>query len=232
MTTPFYITTPIYYVNDVPHLGHAYTTIVADALAPLSPHARRRHAVPHRHRRARPEDRGDREEARDDAAAARRSRRAAVRRVLEDARHHRLPLHPHDRGQAQARRRGAVEADPRAQPEDLYLASYQGWYCVGCEAFYTESQLVKDGERWLCAIHKTPVDWLDKERSWFFRLSRYAEPLLAHIEAHPEFIQPAAYEQRDRVVLEGGPPGPRRCRARALRGASPCPRPIRTACRT
>src|SRR6478735_12285055 len=42
-------------------------------------------------------------------------------------------------------------------PDDLYLASYQGWYCVGCEAFYTESQLVKDGGAWQCAVHKKPV---------------------------------------------------------------------------
>jgi methionyl-tRNA synthetase len=89
-------------------------------------------------------------------------------------------------------------------PDDLYLASYQGWYCVGCEAFYTESQLVKDGEQWCCTIHKTPVNWLDKERSWFFKLSKYAEPLLRHIEANPSFIRPDAYRKEIVAFLESG----------------------------
>src|SRR6185436_19151892 len=92
----------------------------------------------------------------------------------------------------------------RANPDDLYLASYQGWYCVGCEAFYTESQLVRDGDTWVCAVHKKPVAWLDKERSWFFRLSKYAEPLLRHIEAHPDFIRPEAYRNEIVAFLSGG----------------------------
>ncbi|NVB77575.1 MAG: methionine--tRNA ligase, partial [Kofleriaceae bacterium] len=89
-------------------------------------------------------------------------------------------------------------------PDDLYLASYQGWYCVGCEAFYTESQLVKDGSDWLCAVHKKPVEWIDKERSWFFRLSKYAEPLLRHIEQNPDFIRPDAYRNEIVSFLKSG----------------------------
>ncbi|HEX7837885.1 MAG TPA: methionine--tRNA ligase subunit beta, partial [Kofleriaceae bacterium] len=56
----------------------------------------------------------------------------------------------------------------------------------------------------VCEVHKKPVAWLDKERSWFFRLSRYAEPLLAHIEAHPEFIRPEAYRNEIVAFLRGG----------------------------
>jgi methionyl-tRNA synthetase len=89
-------------------------------------------------------------------------------------------------------------------PDDLYLASYQGWYCVGCEAFYTESQLVKEGDEWQCAIHKRPVQWLDKERSWFFKLSKYAEPLLKHIAEHPDFIRPDQYRKEVISFLESG----------------------------
>jgi methionyl-tRNA synthetase len=87
---------------------------------------------------------------------------------------------------------------------DIYEGVYEGWYCVGCEAFYTESQLIKDGDTWVCAIHKKPVQWLDKERSWFFRLSRYAEPLLRHIEAHPDFIRPDAYRSEIVAFLKSG----------------------------
>ena len=115
----------------------------------LSPHARRRHAVPHRHRRARPEGRGGREQARADAAAARRSGRAALRRDVEDARHRRTtassarPSEKHKQVVASLWKRIREH-----NPDDLYLASYQGWYCVGCEAFYTESQL-RQGRRQL-----------------------------------------------------------------------------------
>jgi methionyl-tRNA synthetase len=92
------------------------------------------------------------------------------------------------------------------RPDDLYLATYQGWYCVGCEGFYTESQLkagAAAGE-WLCTTHEKPVAWVDKETSYFFRLSAYAEPLLAHIEAHPEFIQPEQYRNEVVAFLKGG----------------------------
>ncbi|MEO6772142.1 MAG: methionine--tRNA ligase [Kofleriaceae bacterium] len=204
MTTPFYITTPLYYVNDVPHLGHAYTTIVADTLA--------------RYHRMRGDDTRfltgtDEHGQKIDETAKKRGMtpQQLVDHVaprfdecwkalgIADYRFIRTTQAKHKRVVASLWKRIRER-----NPDDLYLASYQGWYCVGCEAFYTESQLVKDGERWLCAIHKTPVDWIDKERSWFFRLSRYAEPLLAHIEAHPEFIQPAAYRNEIVAFLKGG----------------------------
>jgi len=204
MTQPFYITTPIYYVNDVPHLGHAYTTIVADTLA--------------RYHRMRGDDTrfltGTDEHGQKIEETAKK--RGMTPQQLVD---HVAPRFDecwktlgiadyHFIRTTQPRHKRVVESlwkrIRERNPEDLYLASYQGWYCVGCEAFYTESQLVKDGERWLCTIHKTPVDWLDKERSWFFRLSRYAEPLLAHIEAHPEFIQPAAYRNEIVSFLKSG----------------------------
>jgi len=89
-------------------------------------------------------------------------------------------------------------------PDDLYLAWYQGWYCVGCEAFYKESELVKDGDSFTCPTHKRPVQWLDKERSWFFRLSRFTQPLLDHIEANPDFIRPEQYRNEIVAFLKGG----------------------------
>ena len=200
----FYITTPIYYVNDVPHLGHAYTTIVADALA--------------RFHRMRGEDTrfltGTDEHGQKVEEAA--NKRGLTPQQLVDQVAPRFDEtwqtlgieHYHFiRTTSEKHKRVVAELWKQIRkhnPDDLYLASYQGWYCVGCEAFYTESQLVKDGDQWLCAVHKKPVNWLDKERSWFFRLSRYAEPLLAHIEQHPEFIRPDAYRNEIVSFLKSG----------------------------
>jgi methionyl-tRNA synthetase len=200
----FYITTPIYYVNDVPHLGHAYTTIVADALA--------------RFHRMRGEDTrfltGTDEHGQKVEETATKKGLTPQQLVdqvaprfdetwktlgIEGYRFIRTTDDKHKRVVAALWR-----AIKKANPDDLYLASYQGWYCVGCEAFYTESQLVKDGDQWLCAVHKKPVDWIDKERSWFFKLSRYAEPLLEHIAKNPDFIRPEAYRNVIVAFLKGG----------------------------
>ncbi len=204
MTHPFYISTPIYYVNDVPHLGHAYTTIVADALA-------RFHRM-----------RGDEtrfltgtdehgEKVEDTARKRGLSPQQLVDQVaprfdetwkalgIEGYRFIRTTSDKHKKVVGELWKKIRAE-----NPDDLYLGSYQGWYCVGCEAFYTESQLVKDGETWVCTIHKRPVNFIDKEPSWFFKLSRYAEPLLRHIERHPEFIRPEAYRNEIVAFLHSG----------------------------
>ncbi len=202
MTHPFYITTPIYYVNDVPHLGHAYTTIVADALA--------------RFHRMRGDDTRfltgtDEHGQKVEEAATKRglTPQQLVDQVaprfdeawkalgIESYRFIRTTDAKHKRVVANLWKRIRER-----NPEDIYLATYQGWYCVGCEAFYTESQLIKDGEVWVCATHKRPVNWIDKERSWFFRLSRYAKPLLSHIAANPEFIRPTQYKNEIVSFLE------------------------------
>jgi methionyl-tRNA synthetase len=200
----FYITTPIYYVNDVPHLGHAYTTMVCDALA--------------RFHRMRGDDTrfltGTDEHGQKVEEAA--TKRGLTPMQLVDQVAPRfdelwklLGITDYRFIRTTDPRHKAIVAalwnTIRAKnPDDLYLETYQGWYCVGCEAFYKESELVKDGDAFACATHKRPVSWLDKERSWFFRLSRYAEPLLAHIEAHPEFIRPESYRNEIVSFLKGG----------------------------
>jgi len=204
MTQTFYITTPIYYVNDVPHLGHAYTTLVADSLA--------------RFHRMRGDDTrfltGTDEHGQKIEEAA-RNRGLTPQQLVDqvaprfDETWKTLGIEGYrfirTTGERHKQVVQALWTRIRAtRPDDLYLASYQGWYCVGCEAFYTESQLIKDGDVWVCAVHKKPVAWLDKERSWFFRLSSYAEPLLRHIEAHPEFIRPEAYRNEIVAFLRGG----------------------------
>ena len=200
----FYITTPIYYVNDVPHLGHAYTTIVADTLA--------------RYHRMRGDDTrfltGTDEHGQKVEEAA--NKRGLTPQQLVDQVAPRfdetwktlaIDRYRFIRTTGEKHKKVVAELWKRIRkhnPDDLYLASYQGWYCVGCEAFYTESQLDKDGDDWVCKVHKKPVAWVDKERSWFFRLSAYAEPLLRHIEANPDFIRPDAYRSEIVAFLKGG----------------------------
>src|SRR5262249_37711329 len=84
---------------------------------------------------------------------------------------------------------------------DLYLGDYEGWYCVGCEELKTEKELEQPGN--LCPLHKTAVERV-KEQSYFFRLSKDADRLLAYYDAHPGFIQPET--RRNEVVsfVKGG----------------------------
>ncbi|HMC77937.1 MAG TPA: methionine--tRNA ligase, partial [Vicinamibacterales bacterium] len=100
----------------------------------------------------------------------------------------------------QPRHRASVQELVRriAAAGDVYEGFYEGWYCVGCEAFKQEKDLV-DGK---CPLHST-VDWI-KEKNHFFRLSKYRDPLLAHIAAHPEFIEPEARRNEILKLLESG----------------------------
>ncbi len=199
----FYITTPIYYVNDVPHLGHAYTTIVCDAIA--------------RFHRMRGDDTRfltgtDEHGQKVEEAAQKRGLTPqqlvdqVAPRFDETWRTLGIEGYRFIRTTSERHKRVVHELWRRIRqhnPDDLYLASYQGWYCVGCEAFYTESQLARDGDAWVCTTHKKPVTWLEKERSWFFKLSEYARPLLDHIEQNPDFIRPEAYRKEIVAFLRG-----------------------------
>ena len=104
----FYITTPIYYVNDAPHIGHAYTTVIADAAGPLAPADRRRRLLPDRHRRARPQGAAGRRGPRRVAPGVGRPDRRALPGRVEAPRHHQRRLHPHHRAPPLPRRRAAA----------------------------------------------------------------------------------------------------------------------------
>jgi methionyl-tRNA synthetase len=88
---------------------------------------------------------------------------------------------------------------------DLYIGRYEGWYCVGCEAFKREDELERDGDSPpRCPIHPTrEVSWMEEE-NWFFRLSRYQDRLLKLLDERPDFIQPDARLNEIRNVIEGG----------------------------
>jgi methionyl-tRNA synthetase len=107
----------------------------------------------------------------------------------------------------QERHRPAVEEMIRriAASGDLYVGRYEGYYCVGCEAFKRDDELVReDGATPRCPIHPTrEVTWTEEE-NWFFRLSHYQDRLLKLLDDRPEFIQPEARMNEIRNVIEGG----------------------------
>ena len=192
----YYLTTPIYYVNHTPHIGHAYTTIAADVLV--------------RHRRQRGDETffltGVDEHATKVYRAAQEQGlepRAYVDRIAEDWRA--LP--------------GRVGAEPdffmRTSDEghkafvrdflqriydngDVYEDVYAGLYCVGCEAFKTESELV-DGK---CPDHGD-VEYIE-EKNYFFRLSAYQDRLLRLYDDRPDFVLPRFRYNEARSFIAGG----------------------------
>lgn len=177
--TKFYVTTPIYYVNDQPHLGHAYTTILADVLARFhrtlgdevhfltgtDEHGLKVQQAALAHGRD-PKDHCDEYVVRfqelwqrlhisnDDFIRTTEERHTrVVQRLLQDL---------YDQG-------------------EIYLDEYEGWYSVSEERFITKRELDSGEFRQVEQV---------KEQNWFFRMSRYQDRLIEHIEAHPEFIQP------------------------------------------
>jgi methionyl-tRNA synthetase len=181
----FYVTTPIYYVNDVPHVGHAYTTVIADAL-------RRFHRVigDETYLLTGTDEHGQKVErkANDENTAPKafvdristRFKEAWPKLDVEYDRFIRTTDPDHEAF--------VIELWKTIQARgDLYLGDYEGLYCVGCEGFKTEKELEQPGN--LCPLHRTPVETL-KEPTYFFALSKYQQRLLDLYEKHPSFIQP------------------------------------------
>jgi methionyl-tRNA synthetase len=199
MTKRFYVTTPIYYINDVPHLGSAYTTIAADVMC--------------RYRRLRGYDAlfltgTDEHGLKIQRAAEARdlSPQALADEVSDTFRGTwpQLSCEPDDfiRTSSARHQRGAQQIWSRIQEAgDIYLGHYEGLYCVGCEAYFTEKELKQPGN--LCPIHNTAVEAV-KEESYFFRLSQYGDRLLAFYDAHPQFVQPEGRRNEVLSFVKGG----------------------------
>ena len=180
----FYLTTPIYYVNDRPHIGHAYTTILADVLAryhrslgeetffltgtdehgqKVERAAKVRGEEPIKHcdeTVKRFQELWTRLGITNDRfiRTTQEFHKTVVRKVLQDL---------YDRG-------------------EIYKAEYTGWYCIGDERFFTEKDLV-DGKCPECGREVNEI----KEFNYFFRMGKYREWLIDYIQTHPDFIQPA-----------------------------------------
>ena len=182
----FYLTTPIYYVNAEPHLGHAYTTIIADAMARW-------------HRLA-----GDRvwfltgtdehgDKIAQAAAKAGISPQANAERVSASFREawRRLGISNDDFIRTtEPRHEKIVQKILQALWEsgEIYLGRYGGNYCFGCERFYTEKEIV-DGK---CPDHLTPLTWIEEE-NYFFKMSKYQTWLIEEIQRRPDMIRPERY---------------------------------------
>ena len=194
----FYVTTPIYYVNAQPHLGHAYTTIAADVLA--------------RHMRQRGEDvfflTGTDEHGEPVAEVAEREgvapRELADRNVVHfKEMTERVNssidffIRTSDPEHGAAVQRFMQELYDRGH---IYPGTYEGWYCPRCADFKTEQEIV-DGNR--CPIHKIELTW-EKEDNYFFRLSAFQEPLERLYAERPDFVMPGSrYNEAVGFIRQG-----------------------------
>jgi methionyl-tRNA synthetase len=194
----FYVTTPIYYINDVPHLGTAYTTILADVIA--------------RYHRLRGQDTWaltgtDEHGLKIERAAAERGMPTsdfadAAAQPFRDM-WPQLACEFDDFIRTTApRHKAAVQELWRKIRDrgDLYLGKYEGWYCVRCEAYYTERDLLPGN---LCPDHKAPAERL-AEPSYFFKLSEYQDRLLKFYEDHPDFVLPSGRMNEVKSFVKGG----------------------------
>ncbi len=194
----YYVTTPIYYVNDLPHIGHIFTTVVADTIA--------------RYRRLC----GDRvyfltgtdEHGQKIETAARE--RGLEPLALADqvvSRYHDLwrqlaISHDDFIRTTEARHVKGVEAVIAriAQAGDFYVSRHEGLYCTSCEGFFTEKELLEGG---LCPIHERPVEPRSEENV-FFRLSKYQDALLRWYDSHPEAVRPESRANEVRSFVAAG----------------------------
>ena len=179
----FYITTPIYYPSDKLHIGHAYTTVVADSLA-------RWHKFLGKEVRFLTGSDEHGQKIQRIAQEKGVSPQEYVDRIVASFKDlwKRLNIEYDDfvRTTEPRHERAVQEVFRRIYEKgDIYKSTYKGWYCTPCETFWLESKLV-DGN---CPDCGRPVELVEEE-SYFFKMSKYADRLLKHIEEHPEFIQP------------------------------------------
>jgi len=192
--TTFYITTPIYYVNAEPHIGHAYSTIVADVITRF-------------YRLAGFETfflTGTDEHGNKVVEAAEKSGetvKAYVDRISKTFKETWPKLNitndyfvrTTDRNHQDTVREILSKVYTKG---DIYFSDYEGKYCIGCERFYTDTELVQGR----CPIHMSEPK-LIKEENYFFRMSRYQDWLMDYIDKHPDFIRPERYRNEVMAFL-------------------------------
>jgi methionyl-tRNA synthetase len=196
----YMITTAIPYANGAPHIGHAYERIATDAFARfkrldgydvlfvtgMDEHGQKMQRTAHNEGLT-PQGLADRTAAQfEHMGEALNARADDIVRTTQ-----------------QRHKDTVLEVWRRMEQNgDIYLAKYSGWYSVRDEAYYDEDEItVTDGKKF--APTGTPVEWVEEE-SWFFKLSAYADKLLAHYEAHPEFITPEKYRNEITAFVKRG----------------------------
>ena len=188
----FYVTTPIYYVNDKPHIGHAYTTVAADIIS--------------RYKRMCGYDvffltGTDEHGQKMEQSAEKQNMKPIELADKNNARFRELwkilnISHDDFIRTTQERHKKSVLANIKKMQEkgDIYLGEYEGWYCTPCEAYWTETQLMEGN---LCPDCGRETAKL-KESSYFFKMSKYQDAILEHINNHPEFIRPES--RRNEII--------------------------------
>ncbi len=195
---PFYVTTPIYYPNSEPHAGNAYTTIAADVLA--------------RYHRLKGYEvcflTGVDEHAANVLNAAKEEGLTPQEYCDKIAPMfvnlwERLNI-SHDiffRTTSDIHKRGAQKfLNVLYENGDVYKDKYEGYYCISCEKFFAEKELTDNK---ICPDHKLPLQWIEEE-NYFFRLSKYADRLLAHFNENPDFVYPETRRNELLSFLESG----------------------------
>jgi methionyl-tRNA synthetase len=193
----YYLTTPIYYINDVPHIGHAYTTCAADVMA--------RYKRVHGHdvffltgvdehgqkaekaaieQGIRPQELADRmvPTFTDLWQLLTITNTGFIRTTSAD--HRKVVQHLFERMLAKG---------------DIYLGEYEDWYCVPCESYFTELQ-AKEG---MCPDCGRPLERL-KEESYFFKMSRYGDELLQYLDDYKDFVMPEIRYNEVASFVKGG----------------------------
>lgn len=197
MAEAFYVTTPIYYPSDRLHIGHALTTTMADTIA--------------RYKRMRgydvwfltgSDEHGQKIQRK--AAEAGVSPKEYVDKIVATFQDlwQRLGISYNDfLRTTEERHKRAVQAlfSKLKEQGDIYKSTYKGWYCTPCETFWTETKLVNG----CCPDCGRPVEMVAEE-GYFFRLSKYADRLLRHIEENPDFIQPPSRRNEMVSFIKGG----------------------------
>ena len=193
----YYVTTPIYYVNGPPHIGHAYTTIAADCLARF-----KRHQGYDVHFLTGTDEHGQKiarfaqtqgqtpQEYVDGIVAAFKGMWQQLEISYDDFIRTTEPRH----------KTVVQEVFQRLlAQDDIYLGHYDGWYCTPCESFWPEGQLLEGN----CPDCQRPVEWV-REESYFFRLSKYQDRLLNFFQGHPEFLEPQSRRHEMMNFIAGG----------------------------
>jgi methionyl-tRNA synthetase len=201
MTKRFYITTPIYYVNGAPHIGHAYTSIAADVMARF----KRLDGYDVFFLTGTDEHGQKVEKAASDAGLdpqAFTDKVSADFRDMADAMG--VSYDDYIRTTEERHKVSTSELWRRIQANgDIYLGHYEGWYAVRDEAFYDESELTTRPDGTKVAPSGAPVEWV-REPSYFFRLSAWQDRLLQYYEDHPEFIAPTSRRNEVMSFVKGG----------------------------
>jgi methionyl-tRNA synthetase len=195
MPDPFYITTPIYYVNARPHLGHAYTTIVADVITRF-----------HQMQATDVFFLTGTDEHGDKVVRAAQKENLSPRAYVDKISRLFKELWPELNVDNNYFVRTTDAAHMAVVSQilqkiydagDIYFSEYEGQYCFGCERFYTDRELV-DGK---CPDHETEPENI-KESNYFFKMSRYQNWLIDHIKQHPGFIRPDRYRNEVLAFLK------------------------------